>query len=235
MEPPGATAPSPLSSQLRIGFVPGVTPGKWLRIWDERMPRSPLVATPVTEEASVASLRDGTLDMCFVRLPVERDGLHVIPLYAEVPVVVLPKEHELTLLDTVTTADLADELVLSESPELSMKQVVETIAAGTGVVVVPMSVARLHARKDVVSRPVTDLPEIEVGLAWLVGNEDARLETFIGVVRGRTPRSSREEPPAPNVKKSAKKAGQKAAQKAGPDARAGSRSGAKAPRRRGRR
>lgn len=176
---------------LRIGFVPGVTPGKWLRIWGERMPRSPLAATMVAEAEAITLLREGAQDMCFVRLPIERGGLHVITLYAEVPVVVLPKEHELTLLDELTMADLADELVLSVSASLSAKQAVETVAAGTGVVLVPMSVARLHQRKDVVVRPVTDLPETEVGLAWLVDNDDPRLETFIGIIRGRTARSSR--------------------------------------------
>jgi hypothetical protein len=30
-----------------------------------------------------------------------------------------------------------------------------------------------------------------VGLAWLVDNEDPRVQIFIGIVRGRTPRSSR--------------------------------------------
>jgi len=196
---------APTSAPLRIAFVAGVTPGKWLRIWDARMPASPLVASMVAEADAVAGLRDGSSDMCFVRLPVDRAGLHLITLYAEVPVVVLPKEHELTLLDAVTTVELADELVLSESSELSAKQAIETVAAGTGVVVVPMSVARLHQRKDVTTRPVTDLPETEIGLAWLVGNEDPRLETFIGVVRGRTARSSREQPTEPTEKAPATK------------------------------
>jgi len=180
------------SLELRVGFVPGVTPGKWLRIWEQRMPDSPLVASLVPEDEAEGLVRSGELDMCFVRLPVDREGLHLIPLYAEVPVVVLPKEHVLTLLDEVSTEDLADEIVHQVSSDLSAKQAIETVAAGTGVVTVPMSVARLHHRKDVVSRPVTDLPETRVGLAWLKENDDPRVETFIGVVRGRTERSSRD-------------------------------------------
>ena len=54
-----------------------------------------------------------------------------------------------------------------------------------------MSVARLHHRKDTAYRPVTDLPPTKVGLAWLVDNDDARVQAFIGIVRGRTERSSR--------------------------------------------
>ena len=33
--------------------------------------------------------------------------------------------------------------------------------------------------------------EVGLGLAWLVDNEDPRVQTFIGIVRGRTERSSR--------------------------------------------
>ena len=54
-----------------------------------------------------------------------------------------------------------------------------------------MSVARLHHRKDVTHRTVTDLPSTTVGLAWLVENDDPRIQTFIGIVRGRSERSSR--------------------------------------------
>ena len=71
------------------------------------------------------------------------------------------------------------------------KHAIETVAAGTGVVVVPMSVARLHHRKDVSYVPVSDLPQTQVGLAWRKDVEDERFEQFIGVVRGRTARSTR--------------------------------------------
>ena len=70
---------------------------------------------------------------------------------------------------------------------------VATVAAGTGVVVVPMSVARLHHRKDVTYRP-GDRPAADdrrPGLAR-VDDEDERVQTFIGIVRGRSARSSRD-------------------------------------------
>ena len=47
--------------------------------------------------------------MALVRLPVDRDGLHLIPLYEELPVAVMSVDNTLTLLDEVTTEDLADE------------------------------------------------------------------------------------------------------------------------------
>ena len=180
---------------FRVGFVPGVMPGKWERIWGERR-RRPLELVSVEVADQETALREGRVDMGLVRGEVDRDAFHLIPLYREVPVVVVPVEHVITAYDEIDAAELADEYdVLREHPEISVRQAVETVAAGTGIVVVPMSLARLHHRKDVAFRPVTGVEESPVGLAWLrerpAGPEDPDLETFIGIVRGRTARSSR--------------------------------------------
>jgi DNA-binding transcriptional LysR family regulator len=189
---------------FRVGFVTGATPDKWAGIWRRRHPRDPLGLVPVEQDEQESGLRDGSLDMCLVRLPIDRDGLHCIPLYDEVPVVVAGSEHLVSIASEVVLADLDDEqLVLPHAsgwrpsaeqlnwPPMTAREAVETVAAGTGVVIVPMSVARLYTRKDVVHRPVTDLAPTQIGLAWRVDNDDPRVQTFIGIVRGRTERSSR--------------------------------------------
>ena len=189
---------------FRVGFVTGATPDKWARTWRERFSRNPLELVPVSEDEQEERVREGTLDMTLARLPVDRDGLHCIPLYDELPVAVMGAEHLMTLADEVTLADLADEqLVLPhpsgwtptaaqlEWPPMAVKDAVEVVASGTGVVIVPMSIARLHNRKDVTYRVVTDLPATTIGLIWLVDNEDPWVQRFIGIVRGRSERSSR--------------------------------------------
>ena len=93
---------------FRVGFVTGATPDKWARTWRERR-RDPLELVPVEESEQEAGVRDGSLDMCPVRLPIDRDGLHCIPLYDEVPVVVVPRTTWSTAADQVTLADLSDE------------------------------------------------------------------------------------------------------------------------------
>lgn len=191
-----------MAAPFRLGFVTGATPDKWARVFRDRAGALELV--PVEEHEQEAGVRDGTLDMVLARLPVDRDGLHCIPLYEEVPVAVMGVEHVATVVEELTTEDLAGEqLVLPERsgwvpraaqldwPSMSVKEAVETVAAGTGVVVVPMSIARLHHRKDVTHRPVTDLPTTKVGLVWRTDHDDDRVQTFIGVVRGRTANSSR--------------------------------------------
>jgi len=173
---------------FHLGFVTGATPDKWAGTWRERQ-REPIELVPVTDDVQEHGVRTGALDAALVRLPVDRDGLHLIPLYEELPVAVLSVDDELTLLDELTTEDLAEKH--QDWTGLTVREAVETVATGTGVLVVPMSVARLHHRKDVTYRTVTDLPSTTVGLTWLVDNDDPRIRAFIGIVRGRSERSSR--------------------------------------------
>lgn len=188
---------------FRLGFVTGATPDKWTRTWRERS-KERLEVVPLTEAEQGPALRGGEVDMAIVRLPVDRDGLHLIKLYDEVAVVVLGREHYLSLADEVTLEELAEEqLVLPHRsgwtpraeqlawPPMSEKDAVETAAAGTGIAIVPMSVARLFHRKDVVHVPVRDLEPTSVGLAWAIDRDDERTQTFVGIVRGRTANSSR--------------------------------------------
>lgn len=221
-----------MAEPFRVGFVPGVSPGKWLRTWRERQPDLPLEA----EQVAVADQRDlltaGALDMCFVRLPIDHDGLHLIPLYAEVPVVVAAKDHPVAAFDELDVADLSGEHLLQDAaevpewaavadevrdatrvspPDMTVAQAIEVVASGAGIAIVPMSLARLHQRKDVRYRPVTGVAQSEVGLAWLADNGDPRVETFIGIVRGRTERSSRqptEDGAAPSAEGSPRRDGQ---------------------------
>jgi DNA-binding transcriptional LysR family regulator len=195
-----------VQESLRIAFVPGVTPDKWARTWREREPRIPLDLVLVDEDEQESRLRDGSVDMCFVRLPVDRDGLHLIPLYEELAVVVVPVEHPVAAYDEIPLADLADEQLVAGHvdgwselatatplafPEMTVRQAFEVVASGTGIAIVPMSVARLHHRKDLTHRVVTDVPPTRIGLAWRIDSDDDRLERFIGVVRGRSASSSR--------------------------------------------
>ncbi len=180
---------------LRVGFVPGVMPGKWEKAWIEwhrttRTRRLELQMVEVVDQERL--IREGQLDMCLVRGEIDRAGLHVIPLYREVPVAVVAHDHPATAYDELTRGDLADELdVLAEFPDLDLPMAIETVAAGSGYAIMPMSLARLHSRKDVAFRPVTDAEDSPVGLAWLTSNEDPGTQVFVGIVRGRTSRSSR--------------------------------------------
>lgn len=193
--------------RLRVAFVPGVTPDKWAKVWRERHPDIRLDLLPVEESEQRAVLDDGTADMVLARLPVDRErptALHCVVLYEELPVVVVAADHFVAAADEVATDDLADEqLVLPERsgwqptvaqldfPPMTTKEAVEVAAAGSGVVVLPMALARLHHRKDVVHRPVVDLPPTRIGLVWRVDDDGPVHQDFVGVTRGRRASSGR--------------------------------------------
>lgn len=192
---------------FRLAYVPGATPAKWVRIWNERLPGVPLtlVAVPSTEAADV--LRAGEADAGLVRLPVDRTFFSAIPLYTETTVVVVPKDHLITAADEVSLADLADEVLFHplddvfdwDSPPgepaferpATTEDAIELVAAGVGLLLVPQSLARLHHRRDLTYRTVVDAPQSSVALSWPEEATTDLVEDFIGIVRGRTVNSTR--------------------------------------------
>jgi DNA-binding transcriptional LysR family regulator len=193
--------------EFRLAYVPGVTPGKWAGVWAERVREVPLRLLQMPATEVVPLLRNGDVDAAFVRLPVDREALHVIPLYVETTVVVVPKDHTVAAVEEVELADLADEDVFEPLDEVlpwddrpgqpaftrpeSTAGAIELVAAGAGVLLLPQSLARLHHRKDLTYRTVTDAPQSQIGLAWLEVETTDLMEELIGIVRGRTPNSSR--------------------------------------------
>lgn len=157
------------------------------------------------------------------REPASTDGekYHSIRLYEELPVVILPVDHVLTVLDEVPVEELAEEFLLQPAsdipayeevsrawresagrivPEgLNDKETIELVAAGVGLYIVPMSIARFYHRKDLTYRPVAGLDTYPVHLVWPRAPKgeprseelEALLQDFIGIVRGRTATSER--------------------------------------------
>lgn len=206
------------SPSFRLAYVPGVVPDKWVRRWHERVPDVPLVLTQVSAADAADLVRDREVDAVLLRLPIDRTGLHAIPLYTETTVVVVPKDHLVTVADEVSVDDLADDVVLHPHDDIldwqqppgrpaferpaTTADAVELVAAGVGLLVVPKSLARLHHRKDLTFRPVVAVPESRVALSWREDETTDLMEQFIGIVRGRTVNSTRGRPPETKRKRS---------------------------------
>ena len=206
MSVPTADVGVPSPSTFRLGFAPGVNPAKWLRVWAERRSEPlELIALPTMDRGD--GVLAGIVDAAIVRGPINDGGLSGISLYEEVPVVIVLKDHVISAFDEVSLPDLADEVVLhplddrlewDELPGLPARErpattadAIALVAAGIGVLVVPKSLARLHERKDLTYREVAGAPTSGVVLTWTRFDESELIEEFVGIVRGRTAKSSR--------------------------------------------
>lgn len=207
---------------LNIAYVPGVTPGKWLKRWQERYPNAPLKASRYDAPDPLVLLRSGEADLVFVRFPTGQapvDALtHVIRLYEELPVVCAAKDDDIELYEEeIPFADLEGSafLDLTDYPQDigGVAMAMEVVSSGAGMLIVPQSVARLHHRKDVVYRILTGFPETSIGVAWNRPQgddpDDAVIEEFVGIVRGRGENSSRQ----PSVQERQQEAAVKARKK----------------------
>ena len=133
-------------------------------------------------------LHDGRADVSYIRLPVDQSGLQVQPLLAEPRVAVFPSGHRLAGKDTVSIADLANEHLLQDPgavPEWrdiaaemrtrhrpsvpvfrTVEEKLEHVAAGHGIVLLPLSTAVFYTRPGVAHSHVSDIPLNQVCLAW---------------------------------------------------------------------
>ena len=204
--------------ELTVTFIPGVTPGKWIHRWQERMPDVPLVSNPVPESHQLDALRAGEADMAFVRLPVDKSDLNVVSIYSELSVVVAPKDHPIAAFEELDVADLADEYLLADPDDFpawrdisteiaagtrkplpamgSLEEALDLVEAGLGILILPMSVGRHFSRKTLRSRLLHGVPDTSIGLAWPLldppSADEEIFQEFIGVVRGRSANSSRQ-------------------------------------------
>lgn len=179
--------------RFRLGGVPGVTPAKWMRVWAERMPDVPIDLVAVDDADAAGALQDGRVDAVLARLPLDEDALddlHVVGLYEELPVVVAAKGHPIVAFDTVAVADLEGETML-EADGMTSAQLLEVVATGAGIAIVPMSVARALGGEETRHRVVTDVPSTTIALAWLRTADSPLHQELIGIARGRKPGSSR--------------------------------------------
>lgn len=207
---------------LSLGYVPGVMPGKWLKRWEERYGQvNPLLALALVEGAGLEAL-DHFADLVLLRVDEEeaardKGRYHLIELYREQMVLVLPKEHLLTLLEQVSLEDLSEEFLIQGPQKLPNWEVVsasfskesssrlpaqtqttdalDLVAAGLGLMVLPLSLARFYHRKDLTYRPLLGVEESPVALVWKrelrPEEQEEAIQDFVGITRGRTAQSQR--------------------------------------------
>ena len=137
---------------------------------------------------------------------------HALRLYTEAIALIVPNDHELADQESVTLADLALVTLLDhpdhspewpaaepwQDPEWIPKNAaaaLELVAAGSGAMLLPQLLARhigdkrRHAVLRVTGEPA--LTGSTVWATWAVDRDAAAVQQLVGVMRGRTARSSR--------------------------------------------
>ncbi|MVU77944.1 LysR family transcriptional regulator [Nocardia sp. ET3-3] len=170
-----------------VGFMPGLIVTAAVRALTEHHPGLIVDLVRTTWDDQIEVIHDGRVDVSVVRLPVEPRGLILRPLYTDPRVVVLPADHRLAAKDTLAVADLVDEHLLQdpglvpewhalaaesrkERPDVpvfrSVEEKLEHVAAGRGIIFLPLSVMTFYTRPDIAYVPVPDLAPNQVSLAW---------------------------------------------------------------------
>ncbi|WP_330352168.1 LysR family transcriptional regulator [Streptomyces chartreusis] len=188
------------TQSLTIGFMPGITVTPAMIAFTALHPEVNVRLLRTTWEDQVGVLLDGRADVGIVRLPIDRQGLEVHPLFQEPRVVMVPIGHRLADRRSVTVKDLAAEHLLQdpnavpewrdvalelqsgERPEVpvihQVEEKLELVAAGAGVCVLPLSTANFYTRPDVIPLPVDDLGPNEVALAWVAARRSPLIRDF---------------------------------------------------------
>ncbi|RSM67790.1 LysR family transcriptional regulator [Kibdelosporangium aridum] len=182
--------------ELVVTAKPGVATRLLRRICAD-VPDIRVVVSGFGEQAEM--VRDGRADVAIAAC-VDGHGLEIEPLATEPRVAALAAGHDLAKREVLSTADLiaepaprwsdprvvdrdywlgnparpADGPVVQDSAQL-----LEVVALGQAVALVPASLAALNVRPDVAYRPVTDATPYRTSILWQAGNRSSRIARFV--------------------------------------------------------
>jgi DNA-binding transcriptional LysR family regulator len=192
---------------LTVGFFVGDTFTAALEAFSERYPDVAIALLRVYWHDQTEVLHDGRADVGFVHLPVDDHGLELLPVRSEPRVAVLPTSHPSAHEHEISIADLADDPVIIQrgataawqafhnvdprpdgrhppsGPAVdNLEEKLQHVAAGRAISFVPASVAGAHIQPGIAYVPVSDIPPIQICLAWKSGQRTALVSAFAEAV-----------------------------------------------------
>jgi DNA-binding transcriptional LysR family regulator len=196
-------------ASFTIGFMPGLIVTEAVRALTSCHPQLTVNVLRTSWDDQTAVLHDGRADVSYIRLPVDQSGLRVQALLAEPRVAVFPAGHRLAGKDAISIADLADEHLLQDPgavPEWrdiatemrarrrrsvpvfrTVEEKLEHVAAGNGIVLLPLSTAVFYTRPDVTHSRVSDIPPNQVCLAWDAARRSRLIQDFAAIAADHPP------------------------------------------------
>jgi DNA-binding transcriptional LysR family regulator len=197
-------------SRILVGFSPANynIAIKVLRAFAKRRPDTHLVLKSLVTPQQAEALLNGRVDVGFVTLPLDRDGLAVEPILRERLVVAMPETHPLAARRRLTLRALANDTLIVFPLHMSpgryetitsmcrsagfslhvvhevdnIHTMLELVSAGFGVSLMRSSVREIKT-KGVVFRELRHSPVVETGIAYRRENRQSDLPLFIEVAK----------------------------------------------------
>jgi DNA-binding transcriptional LysR family regulator len=198
--------------QLVIGFISSASYNilpKILRSFRSQIPGVALELRELTTNQQTQWLRDGRIDVGFVRPPVEENQFCTETIFQETLIVALPEEHPLAKQPDISLSSLCGEpfimfsriyapglydtlislcqqagfspMVAQEA--IQMQTIVSLVAAQMGIAIVPASLQQLQRTGVVYKSLQQPTPQVAINLIWRSQDSSATVQRFLEVVR----------------------------------------------------
>ncbi|HVH40722.1 MAG TPA: LysR family transcriptional regulator [Labilithrix sp.] len=189
-----------------------------LRAFRAKFPEVEVALSELSPQAQIEALKDGRLDVGFVRAPFDDPALASMLVRREPLVVAMPADHPLASRKRIALGLLAEEPFVSfprsrgpaffdqlmrlchdagftprVAQEAQQLDLVSLVSAGFGVAIVPSSVRHVR-RAGVVYRSIIGAPKSDLRIAWKKDSGAPIVRELVEVVRRvgvRRPRSAR--------------------------------------------
>lgn len=198
--------------QLAIGFVSSTAYNVLppiLRKFRTRVPGVNLELHEMTTDRQLQWLREGQIDVGFLRPPVEEDIFNFEIVFEEPLVVALPETHPIANQSSVSLRSLSNELfILFPRPiapglydriislcqqvdfsptviqeAIQMQTIVSLVAAQMGIAIVPESLQHLQRTGVVYKSMQEPTASVAIAMIWRCNDTSPALQRFLEVVR----------------------------------------------------
>lgn len=194
--------------RLVLGFVGSATfdilPNV-VRAFQEQYPHVDLDLHEMPTPMQVEAFRRKSIDIGFVRTPIEDPLLSLVSIHQETCIAVVPRKHPLAQRAFISMEDLsAERFILVErevwpswyddivakcrdagfSPSVrqnvkEIQTIIGLVAAGLGVSIVPSSTTNLYTRDVAYVNIEGNAPRVEMSIAWRTDNHSILVQQFL--------------------------------------------------------
>jgi DNA-binding transcriptional LysR family regulator len=179
---------------LVVGFRTGIIPTGAVKRFSDEHPDVTVEVQRLEWDDQEQAVLGGRVDIAYVRRPVDERGLKLTRLYSERRLAALRADHPLAGREALTVADLEPEHHLRYLEPVktgptrttilrSVEEKLEYVAAGHGIIVLPLSLTSYYTRQDIVYVPVTDAEPDEVLLAHEAARRSKLITAFVAAAR----------------------------------------------------